>query len=284
MIFLPRKTLGARCNSSPAVKVREPCRLIRCNSETDGYSPDEKKFYAMTLEKIIALSVLLMLRAFLVLDKNFWESGKMFTGIIEEVGKLKSFNGGRIEITCAKVLDDVEIGDSISTNGICLTVTDFAKDFFAADVMPETIRKTSLEEVQVGGAVNLERALKADGRFGGHIVSGHIDGTGKILNIRLEGNAVFVEVAAQLNILRQIAAKGSVALDGISLTVVDATTEKFSVSMIPHTLNVTNFKFKRVGSIVNIETDILAKYIDRLLHFKPAPIELTREILAQNGF
>ncbi|MBQ7629395.1 MAG: riboflavin synthase, partial [Selenomonadaceae bacterium] len=109
----------------------------------------------------------------------------MFTGIIEEVGKLKSFNGGRIEITCAKVLDDVEIGDSISTNGICLTVTDFAKDFFAADVMPETIRKTSLEEVQVGGAVNLERALKADGRFGGHIVSGHIDGTGKILNIRL---------------------------------------------------------------------------------------------------
>lgn len=208
----------------------------------------------------------------------------MFTGIIEEVGKLKNFNGERIEITCAKVLQDVEIGDSISVSGICLTVTNFGQDFFTADVMPETIKKTSLDELQVGGGVNLERALKADGRFGGHIVSGHIDGTGKILAIRPEGNAVFIDVAAQSNLLRQIAAKGSVALDGISLTVVDATTEKFSVSMIPHTLTVTNFKFKRVGSIINIETDILAKYIDRLLHFKPAPIELTREILAQNGF
>lgn len=208
----------------------------------------------------------------------------MFTGIVEEVGKLKSFNGERIEITCAKVLEDIEIGASISTNGICLTVTNFSEEFFSADVMPETIRKTSLGDLQIGGAVNLERALKADGRFGGHIVSGHIDGTGKILNIRIEGNAVFVDVAAQSNILRQIAAKGSVALDGISLTVVDATSEKFSVSMIPHTLNVTNFKFKRVGSIVNIETDILAKYMDRLLHFKKAPLELSRAVLEANGF
>ncbi|MBQ9488233.1 MAG: riboflavin synthase [Selenomonadaceae bacterium] len=208
----------------------------------------------------------------------------MFTGIIEEVGKLKNFNGGRIEITCAKVLSDVEIGDSISVNGICLTVTDFVPNFFAADVMPETVRKTSLDELQQGGAVNLERALKIGDRFGGHIVSGHIDGTGKILSIRPEGNAVFIDVAAQSNILRQIAAKGSVALDGISLTVVDATSDKFCVSMIPHTLTVTNFKFKRVGSLVNIETDILAKYIDRLLHYKQAPIELTREVLAQNGF
>ena len=208
----------------------------------------------------------------------------MFTGIIEEVGKLKNFDGGRIEVTCAKILSDVEIGDSIATNGICLTVTNFGHDFFTADVMPETVRKTSLGELQAGGAVNLERALKADGRFGGHIVNGHIDGTGKILSIRPEGNAIFVDISAQSNILRQIAAKGSVAIDGISLTVVNATTDKFSVSMIPHTLNVTNFKFKRVGSLVNIETDILAKYIERLLNYKPAPIELTREILAANGF
>ncbi len=208
----------------------------------------------------------------------------MFTGIIEEVGKLKSFNGGRIEITCAKVLSDVEIGDSISVNGICLTVTDFAQNFFAADVMPETVRRTSLGELQQGGAVNLERALKIGDRFGGHIVSGHIDGTGKILSIRPEGNAVFIDVSAQSNILRQIAAKGSVALDGISLTVVDVTAEKFSVSMIPHTLKETNFKFKHGGSLVNIETDILAKYIDRLLHFKQTPSELTKEILAANGF
>ena len=208
----------------------------------------------------------------------------MFTGIIEEVGKLKSFNGGRIEISCEKVLSDVEIGDSISVNGICLTVTDFAQNSFAADVMPETVRRTSLGELQTGGAVNLERAMKIGDRFGGHIVSGHIDGTGKILNIRPEGNAVFIDVAAQSNILRQIATKGSVALDGISLTVVEATTEKFCISMIPHTLTVTNFKFKHVGSLVNIETDILAKYIERLLNFKPAPIELTREVLAANGF
>ena len=208
----------------------------------------------------------------------------MFTGIIEEVGKLKNFDGGRIEITCAKILSDMEIGDSISTNGICLTVTNFGKDFFTADVMPETVRKTSLGELQVGGAINLERAMKVDDRFGGHIVSGHIDGIGKILAIRPEGNAIFIDIAAQSNLLRQIAAKGSVAIDGISLTVVNSSTDKFSVSMIPHTLTVTNFKFKRVGSLVNIETDILAKYIDRLLNFKPAPIELTREILAQNGF
>ena len=208
----------------------------------------------------------------------------MFTGIIEEVGKLKNFDGGRIEVNCDKVLSDVSIGDSISVNGICLTVTNFGKDFFTADVMPETVRRTSLGEVAVGGALNLERAMKVDDRFGGHIVSGHIDAVGKILTIRIEGNAVFIDVAAPSNILRQIAAKGSVALDGISLTVVDATSEKFCVSMIPHTLSVTNFKFKHVGSLVNIETDILAKYIDRLLHFKNAPMELTREILAQNGF
>ena len=208
----------------------------------------------------------------------------MFTGIIEEVGKLKNFDGGRIEINCSKILSGVEIGDSISTNGICLTVTNFGKDFFTADVMPETVRRTSLGEVAVGGVVNLERALKVGDRLDGHIVSGHIDGVGKILTIRIEGNAVFIDVAAQANLLRQIAEKGSVALDGISLTVVDATSEKFCVSMIPHTLSVTNFKFKHVGSLVNIETDILAKYVDRLLHFKPAPMELTKEILAQNGF
>ena len=208
----------------------------------------------------------------------------MFTGIIEEVGKLKNFDGGRIEVNCEKVLSDVSIGDSIDVNGICLTVTNFGKDFFTADVMPETVRRTSLGEVTAGGALNLERAMKVDDRFGGHIVSGHIDDVGKILTIRIEGNAVFIDVAAPSNILRQIAEKGSVALDGISLTVVDATSEKFCVSMIPHTLSVTNFKFKHVGSLVNIETDILAKYIDRLLHFKQTPSELTREILAQNGF
>lgn len=210
----------------------------------------------------------------------------MFTGIIEETGRLKTLNGGRIEITCAKILSDIKIGDSISTNGICLTVTDFAENYFAADVMPETFRKTSLEEINIGGVVNLERAMKVGDRFGGHIVSGHIDGTGKITNIRTDGNAVFINISAESFLLKQIAAKGSVALDGISLTVVDAGAENFSVSMIPHTRAVTNFNFKRVGSLVNIETDILAKYIERLINFRATENTgvLSREFLLENGF
>ena len=207
----------------------------------------------------------------------------MFTGIIEEVGRLKNLRGGRIEISCATVLEDVKIGDSINTNGICLTVVEFGEDFFSADVMPETLRKTSLAELNRGGLVNLERALKLGDRFGGHIVSGHIDGVGKILSIRAEGNALLIDVAAESRLLRQIAPKGSVALDGISLTVVDAGAESFSVSMIPHTREVTNFKGKRVGSPVNIETDVLAKYVERLLNFKATP-DLTMNLLEANGF
>ena len=203
----------------------------------------------------------------------------MFTGIIEEVGRLKSLNGGRIEIFCEKILEDVKIGDSISTNGICLTVVEFGENFFVADVMPETLRKTSLADKNF----NLERALKVDDRFGGHIVSGHIDGVGKILNIREEGNALLINVTTESSLLKQIAPKGSVALDGISLTVVDAGAKNFSVSMIPHTREVTNFKNKRIGSLVNIETDILAKYVDRLLNFKTES-NLTKNFLEENGF
>ena len=207
----------------------------------------------------------------------------MFTGIIEEVGRLKNLRGGRIEITCAKILSDIKIGDSISTNGICLTVVEFGEDFFAADVMPETFKKTSLSELNRGGLVNLERALEVGDKLGGHIVSGHIDGAGKILSMRNEGNAILIDVAAESFLLRQIAAKGSVALDGISLTVVDAGAESFSVSMIPHTREVTNFKSKRTGSLVNIETDILAKYIERLLNFRTEST-VTKEFLEENGF
>lgn len=203
----------------------------------------------------------------------------MFTGIIEEVGRLKNLSGGRIEIFCEKVLEDVKIGDSISVNGICLTVVDFGENFFAADVMPETFRKTSLADKNF----NLERAVKVGDRLGGHIVSGHIDGVGKILSIRAEGNALLIDVAAENFLLKQIAPKGSVALDGISLTVVDAGSEKFSVSMIPHTRAVTNFKDKRVGSLVNIETDVLAKYVERLMNFKAAP-DVTKNFLEENGF
>ena len=203
----------------------------------------------------------------------------MFTGIIEEVGRLKNLDGGRIEIACEKILEDMKIGDSISTNGICLTVVDFGENFFAADVMPETLRRTSLADKNF----NLERAVKVGDRLGGHIVSGHIDGVGKILSIRPEGNALLIDVAAENFLLKQIAAKGSVALDGISLTVVDAGLNSFSVSMIPHTREVTNFKSKRVGSLVNIETDVLAKYVERLMNFQAAPT-LTKNFLEENGF
>ncbi|MBQ3442904.1 MAG: riboflavin synthase [Selenomonadaceae bacterium] len=203
----------------------------------------------------------------------------MFTGIIEEVGRLKSLDGGRLEIACEKILSDMTIGDSIATNGICLTVVDFGADYFAADVMPETLRRTSLADKNF----NLERAVKVGDRLGGHIVNGHIDGIGKVMSIRPEGNALLIDVAAERSLLRQIASKGSVALDGISLTVVEAGADSFSVSMIPHTREVTNFKFKRVGSLVNIETDVLAKYVERLLTFKETP-DLTRELLEANGF
>ena len=203
----------------------------------------------------------------------------MFTGIIEEVGRLKNLDGGRIEIACEKILEDMKIGDSINTNGICLTVVDFGENFFAADVMPETLRRTSLADKNF----YLERAVKVGDRLGGHIVSGHIDGVGKILSIRPEGNALLIDVAAENFLLKQIAAKGSVALDGISLTVVDAGSNSFSVSMIPHTREVTNFKSKRVGSLVNIETDVLAKYVERLMNFQAAPT-LTKNFLEENGF
>ncbi len=196
---------------------------------------------------------------------------------------MKGLNGGRIEISCEKILSDIKIGDSINTNGICLTVVEFGENFFAADVMPETFRKTSLSEIKIGGKINLERALKGGERFGGHIVSGHIDGVGKILQITAEGNALLIKISAEKNLLRQIAAKGSVSLDGISLTVVEADFESFSVSIIPHTREVTNFKDKKIGSLVNIETDILAKYVERLIKFKNSP-PITEDFLTEHGF
>ncbi|MBR1729938.1 MAG: riboflavin synthase [Selenomonadaceae bacterium] len=206
----------------------------------------------------------------------------MFTGIIEEVGKFDSLINGSIKIRCEKILSDMKIGDSISTNGICLTVTTFDQKSFTADVMPETIRRTSLENLKSGDLVNLERALQINDRFGGHIVSGHIDGVGKILSMKSEGNAVIVNIEAEKKLLKYIVEKGSVALDGMSLTVVNVSDKNFSVSLIPHTRDVTNFKQKKISSLVNIETDLIAKYIERLMNFKPSTI--TKEFLIENGF
>ena len=206
----------------------------------------------------------------------------MFTGIIEEAGIFVNLTNGKIKINCSKVLEDVKIGDSISTNGICLTVTHFDNKSFSADVMPETIRRTSLEKLKGGDIVNLERALKINDRLGGHIVSGHIDGVGVIKSMKAEANAIVVTVKTERDLLRYIANKGSVALDGMSLTVVNAGNSDFSVSLIPHTHDITNFKYKKVSDLVNIETDVLAKYLERLTIFKSSII--TKEFLIENGF
>ena len=207
----------------------------------------------------------------------------MFTGLIEEVGKFLTLTHGKISIGCKKILEDVSIGDSISVNGICLTVTSFDADHFVADVMPETVRRSSFSELSTNDAVNLERALKPTSRLGGHIVAGHVDGVGKIVSITDEENAQVVKIHCDRSLLRQIAPKGSVAIDGISLTVVDSRNDFFSVSLIPTTRDQTNLKSKHIGSTVNIETDVLAKYIDQILKYSPEK-NITREFLLENGF
>lgn len=193
----------------------------------------------------------------------------MFTGIIEEIGIVTkiSINGkaGSLEIAAKKVLEQTNIGDSIAVNGVCLTVTRLSGNSFCADVMAETVRRSSLGGLSAGSEVNLERAMAADGRFGGHIVSGHIDGTGTIQKMQKEENAVWISVAASDEILALIVEKGSIAIDGISLTVASVSKTAFSVSVIPHTAKETTLLSKKTGDIVNLENDIIGKYVQKLL-------------------
>jgi len=205
----------------------------------------------------------------------------LFTGIVEEVGKVKSIGGGKIVIIAKKVVTDVAIGDSICVNGVCLTVTEFDDKSFTADIMPETIRRTSLSELKIGNLVNLERALTLSSRLGGHIVSGHIDGVGKILSLKNEANAVLMKIRADSKLLRYVVEKGSVALDGISLTVASVDLESFTVSLIPHTREITNLKEKKIGSLINIETDIIGKYVEKLASNSGG---ITKDFLSTNGF
>ena len=210
----------------------------------------------------------------------------MFTGIIEEVGTFGGLSGGDISIGAKRVVSDVHIGDSIAVNGVCLTVTAFDARGFRAAVMPETLRRTSLAGLNAGAPLNLERALLPTMRLGGHFVSGHIDGVGRITQMREEGNAVRMTVAAEPEILCGIVEKGSVALDGISLTVASVGVADFMVSLIPHTRTVTNLGAKCIGSPLNIETDILGKYTRKLLGGNAAAkgAGLTRDFLLQHGF
>ncbi|SEA75078.1 riboflavin synthase alpha chain [Oribacterium sp. KHPX15] len=205
----------------------------------------------------------------------------MFTGIIEEKGLIRNFdiNGssGRTIINCRKVLEGTKTGDSIAVNGICLTVTELHEDAFAADVMAETVRRSSLSRARPGDPVNLERAMAANGRFGGHIVSGHIDGTGVVRDIRKEENAVWFSIGATASILKYVIEKGSIAIDGISLTVAYVGEEIFKVSVIPHTLRETALASKKVGSPVNLECDVIGKYVGKLLGMKTGNLNKQNE-------
>lgn len=193
----------------------------------------------------------------------------MFTGIIEEIGTVKKISlagkSGSLEIGAKKVLEGTKIGDSIAVNGVCLTVTSLSSSTFTADIMAETVRRSSLSSLSSGSGVNLERAMAADGRFGGHIVSGHIDGTGKIARLQKEENAVWVHISAGKEILALIVEKGSIAIDGISLTVASVSDSEFAVSIIPHTASETTLLSKKAGDIVNLENDIVGKYVQKLL-------------------
>lgn len=211
----------------------------------------------------------------------------MFTGIIEEIGTVRRIEhgakGARLTIQAKTVLEDTRIGDSIATNGVCLTVVSMTGDSFSADVMAESLRRSSLGTLQGGSPVNLERAIAANGRFGGHIVSGHIDGTGTIASQKREDNAVWVKIKTPAPLLRYIVEKGSIAIDGVSLTVAAVTDTDFSVSIIPHTGAQTILLGKKPGDPVNLECDVIGKYVEKLT----APHKtggISTNFLAENGF
>ena len=216
----------------------------------------------------------------------------MFTGIVEELGEIVGIDrqgvSGTLRIRAKKVLEGTKVGDSIAVNGICLTVTSMQDGMFTADVMAETIRRSSLSQAKAGDQVNLERAMAADGRFGGHIVSGHIDGIGTIRSYRREENAVWVTIETKPEILRLIVEKGSICIDGISLTVAAVMDDAFSVSIIPHTGEETTLLTHEPGAAVNLENDVVGKYVERLMNFasaesQPKSSGITMEFLEEYG-
>lgn len=213
----------------------------------------------------------------------------MFTGIVEEMGEIETVKQVSpqaviLEIRADKIMADVSHGDSIAVNGICLTVTAFTSDSFQVDVMPETVKATSLNRLAAGSNVNLERSIPANGRFGGHFVSGHVDSTGKITGKQERENAIYYTIAIPEALAIYFMKKGSVAVDGISLTVFEHTADSFTVSLIPHTVAETVLGVKDVGDIVNIECDMLAKYVGKMLG-KPGKSEnISKDFLTANGF
>lgn len=216
----------------------------------------------------------------------------MFTGIIEEKGTVKQLKRSGVSflltIEADKIFSDLKLGDSVAVNGVCLTADEISGKTFTAYVMVETVSRTSLGNLKSGKSVNLERAMLAGGRFGGHIVSGHVDGTGIIKSMKHEEDAVRIRIATSPDILRYVIEKGSVTLDGISLTVTDVTETELEVSIIPHTAKNTTLSDKKAGDIVNIENDIIGKYVDKLMNFSHSSPQLksgiTLDFLRENGF
>ena len=212
----------------------------------------------------------------------------MFTGIIEEIGKIqgirKGKNSAEVVVHADTVLDDIHLGESIAVNGVCLTVTSFSQSSFTADVMHETLNRSSLGSLRTGSPVNLERAMMAGGRFGGHFVSGHVDGTGVILRKRKFANAVYVDIGISQELSKFCMMKGSVAIDGISLTIFDIKPTQLTVSLIPHTFDQTILGIKKEHDIVNIENDLLGKYVINHLERKEEKSGITLDFLKENGF
>ncbi|MEH7120889.1 riboflavin synthase [Neobacillus vireti] len=218
----------------------------------------------------------------------------MFTGIIEEIGKVakiqRTANSYVLAIESKKILQDIHLGDSIAVNGVCLTVTSFSGEQFTVDVMPETVKATSLNNVQSGTKVNLERAMAAGGRFGGHFVSGHADGTGVIKRKQALENAIYYEIEADPEVLRYVIVRGSIAVDGTSLTVFDVSDSSFILSLIPHTLSETVIGLKGPGDIVNLECDMIGKYVSHFIQnlgnesHQKKKLGITQSFLEENGF
>ena len=218
----------------------------------------------------------------------------MFTGIIEEIGTVlnlsKDNNAAKIKIKAEKIFEDINIGDSISVNGLCLTVSTIDKNTFTADIMPVSLEKSNLKSFYFGDKVNLERALKLKSRIGGHFISGHIDNTGEIIYLKRKDHSLLIEIVVSDNMKKFIIPEGSIAINGISLTIAQITSKGFIVSIVPHTLRETTLSSVKIGHIVNLEVDMIGKYVYNFLqksnekNSKEVNPSMTMDFLAEHGF
>jgi riboflavin synthase len=206
----------------------------------------------------------------------------VFTGITEEIGRIALVKSNGLVISASKVIKEMEMGGSVAVNGVCLTVTSFTGNSFSVDVMPETLERTNLGRLGIGSELNLERPLTLGKPLGGHLVQGHIDGTGRVVSVTRDGEATIMRFETRPEIMHYIVTKGFIAIDGVSLTVLDRTTDSFTVSIVDYTRKNTTLGGKRVGDLVNLEVDIIAKYVERFSQsYRPG---ITAEFLKEHGF